>query len=179
VKAALHRGRGKLAEPDVEGMAGAPPPVLDAFCAAFNARDVTRLTELLLDSAAVEVVGASTEYGGHGNILQGMLFGSRVMADADTVTGMDPRFVQGVLPASPRCEIRVHRGEPLLLLWYAHTDGEAVRAVNRLQVQDGRIVRLRNYFFTPDFLAEVCRELDVPFRSNGYRWWLDCGTQRA
>lgn len=60
----------------------------------------------------------------------------------------------------------------MLLSWYAHDDGEAVRAVTRLEVSDGRISLLRNYFFTPDFIEDVCRELDVPFRSNGYRWWL-------
>src|ERR1043165_1987179 len=63
VKAALHRGRGKLGAPD-PGVARTPAPgVLDAFCAAFNARVIARLTALLLDHAAVEVVGASTIYG--------------------------------------------------------------------------------------------------------------------
>src|SRR5262249_692636 len=56
VKAALHRGRGKLVEPEPEESRVAVPAALDAFCAAFNARDVDRLTTLLLDSAAVEVV---------------------------------------------------------------------------------------------------------------------------
>ena len=69
VKAALHRGRGKLMEP---AEAGAPAPtgtrtpapgVLDAFCAAFNARDLARLTALLLDTATVEIVGVVTESG--------------------------------------------------------------------------------------------------------------------
>lgn len=64
------------------------------------------------------------------------------------------------------------RGEPLLLSWYQHDDGEAVRAITRLDVSDGRISRLRNYFFTPDCIEEVCRELGLPFRTNGYRWWL-------
>ncbi len=74
------------------------------------------------------------------------------------------------LPEPPRLEARWHRGEWLLLSWYAHADGEAVRAVNRLEVSDGRVARVLNYFFTPDFLAEVCAELGVPFRSNGYRF---------
>ena len=174
VKAALHRGRGKLVEPEPEESRVAVPAVLDAFCEAFNARDVDRLTTLLLDSAAVEVVGATTEYGGQGRILQGMLFGSKRLAEADKLGGIEARFMQGVLPSSPRCEVRVHRGEPILLLWYAHADGEAVRAINRIEVEDHRIVGVKNYFFTPDFIAEVCRELDVPFRSNGYRWWLRC-----
>ena len=33
------------------------------------------------------------------------------------------------------------------------------------------MARIQNYFFTPDFLADVCRELEVPFRTNGYRNW--------
>src|SRR3954447_2853563 len=37
VKAALHRGRGKLVEPSPEPSRAPLPPVLDAFCAAFNA----------------------------------------------------------------------------------------------------------------------------------------------
>ena len=31
----------------------------------------------------------------------------------------------------------------------------------------------RNYFFTPDVLVEVCAELGVPFRSNGYNFSLE------
>lgn len=174
VKAALHRGRGKLVEPEPEDAPAAVPAVLDAFCQAFNGRDVERLTALLLDTAAVDVIGASTEYGGQGRILQGMLFGSKRMAEADKLGGMEARFMQGVLPSSPRCELRVHRGEPIVLVWYWHADGEAVRAINRLEVEDDRIASVKNYFFTPDFIGEVCRELDVPFRSNGYRWWLKC-----
>ena len=63
VKAALHRGRGKLVEPLAEPSRTPAPAVLDAFCAAFNAADLDRLTALLLDSASVEVVGATTQYG--------------------------------------------------------------------------------------------------------------------
>src|SRR5690349_9853949 len=42
VKAALHRGRGKLVAPDPEVPRTPAPGVLDAFCAAFNARDIAR-----------------------------------------------------------------------------------------------------------------------------------------
>lgn len=57
--------------------------------------------------------------------------------------------------------------------WYRHADGEAVRAITRIEADDDHIARLRNYFFTPDAIAEICDELGVPFRSNGYRWWLE------
>jgi RNA polymerase sigma-70 factor (ECF subfamily) len=177
VKAALHRGRGKLVEPSPEPSRAPPPPVLDAFCAAFNAGDLDRLTALLLDTASVEVVGATTQYGPEAarrTVLWGMLFGSARMARADDC-GIEARFVQGALPAAPRVEAVAHRGEWLLLHWYQHEDGEAVRAVTRVEPDGDRVARLHNYFFNPDFVGEVCGELGVPWRSNGYRWFLPRG----
>jgi RNA polymerase sigma-70 factor (ECF subfamily) len=182
IKAALHRGRSKLEEPkadvpDAQAAPSAAPSALDAFCEAFNAGDLDRLTTMLLDTAAIEVVGVTTDYGREAakkRVLPGMLFGSRKLADPE-FRGIDPSYREGVLATLPRAEVRIHRGEALLLSWYAHQDGEAVRAVTRLETLDaddgGLVVRLRNYFYTPDFLADVCRELGVPFRSNGYRYW--------
>jgi len=172
VKAALHRGRGKLEEPEAYAEKRAVPEVVSAFCAAFNAQDIPGMTALLLDHAVIEVVSATVESPTDGKVLRGMLFGSQRMARAAELGGMEARFVAGVQPTPPRMELVTSRGEPLLLSWYAHEDGEAVRAVNRVEVSDGRISTLRNYFFTPDLIEEVCRELGLPFRSNGYRWWL-------
>jgi RNA polymerase sigma-70 factor (ECF subfamily) len=176
VTAALHRGRGKLSEPHADpAPARAPAPaVLDAFCAAFNDRDLPRLTALLLDNAVVEVVGTTTELGPRedGNILRGMMFGSERLANAATRGGIEARYVQDALPDAPRAEVRSYRGEPVILLWYRHRDGEAVRAVNRVETDDGRVALLRNYFFTSELIAEVCAELGVPFRINGHRYWL-------
>lgn len=175
VKTALHRARGKLVEAEPRTVAVPAPGVIDAFCRAFNAADVEGLAALLLDTAAVEVVGATTLYGpdaARRTVIPGMLFGSQRMATADENGGIEARFIQGVLPTSPRVEAREHRGEWLLLHWYAHRDGEAVRAVTRVASVTDRVAALRNYFFTPDFIGEICAELGVPFRSNGYRWWL-------
>lgn len=172
VKAAIHRGRSKLEEPEQDPSKRAVPEVITAFCAAFNAHDITRMTELLLDHAAIEVVSATVEAPRDGRVLRGMLFGSQRMARAAELGGMEARFVAGVHPTPARMEVVVCRGEPLLLSWYEHDDGDAVRGVTRLEVAEGRISLLRNYFFTPDFIEEVCRELGLPFRSNGYRWWL-------
>ncbi len=177
VKAALHRGRGKLVEPAPPEARTPAPGVLDAFSAAFNAGDMDRLTALLLDTAAVEVVGVTTQYGPEAarrTVLYGMLFGSERMATADVNGGIEARFMQGVLPSAPRVEVRAHRGAWFLLHWYAHHDGEAVRAVTRLTPDGDRVARVENYFFTPDFIADVCGELGVPFRVNGHRWCLSC-----
>src|SRR5262249_4838805 len=133
------------------------------------------LTALLLDTAVVEVVGATTQYGPEAarrTVLFGMLFGSKRMASDTESPGIEPRFIQRVLAKAPRVEAREHRGEWILLHWYAHEDGEAVRAITRLDADGDRVAALQNYFFNPDFIAEVCGELDVPFRANGYRWTL-------
>jgi RNA polymerase sigma-70 factor, ECF subfamily len=175
VKAALHRGRGKLVEAPPQAARVPAPGVLDAFRAAFNAGDLDRLTALLLDNAVVEVVSATTQYGPEAarrTVLYGMLFGSQRMATADRNGGIEARFMQGIVPSAPRVEEREHRGEWILLHWYAHHDGAAVRAITRVESDGDRVARLQNYFFTPDLIAEVCGELGVPFRSNGYRWWL-------
>jgi RNA polymerase sigma-70 factor, ECF subfamily len=178
VKAALHRGRGKLVEAPPEPTRAPRPPVLDAFCAAFNAGDLDRLSSLLLDTASVEVVGATTQYGPEAarrTVLYGMLFGSARMATADENGGMEARFMQGVLPAPPRVEAVAHRDEWFLVHWYRHQDGEAVRAITRIEVDGDRVTRLHNFFFNPDFVADVCGELGLSWRSNGYRWFLPKG----
>lgn len=175
VKAALHRGRGKLVDPDPEVDRVPARGVVDAFCAAFNARDVEALTALLLDSAIVEIVGASASYADddtRAQMLRGLLFGSERLASAATQGGIEARFVCGARPVPPRAEARAFRGEPIVLVWYAHDDGEHVRAIDRIEADGDRVARLRNYFFTPDLVAEVCAELGVSHRSNGHRWWL-------
>jgi RNA polymerase sigma-70 factor, ECF subfamily len=176
VKTALHRGRGKLADDPAPVAATAPVPgALDAFCAAFNAGDIDRLTALLLDTAVVDVVGATTQYGPEAarrTVLFGMLFGFKRLADPQVRGLFDARFADGALPeAPPRVEARLHRGRWVLLHWYKHVDGDAVRAITMLELDGDRVARLANYFYNADFLADVGGELNVPVRVNGHRWW--------
>ena len=169
IKAALHRGRGKLVDEPAQPARVPTPAALDRFVEAFARRDLAAVASLLLDTSTVEVVGVTTEVGTQGNIAWGMMFGSEKLAEG---IGVEARFVAGALPAPPRRELRVHRDEPIVLAWYAHADGEYVRAIDRVELDGEHVTRLRNYFFTPDVLAEVCAELGVPFRSNGYLFSL-------
>lgn len=170
VKSALHRGRETLRDPEETSDAVPVPEVLNAFCAAFNARDLDRVVSLLLSTAVFEFPGLTVEYGvetAKKGSLSGVLFG-----DPSSDRGpIPPEFRSGVLARPPRLELRVHRGEPLYLGWFAHEDGEAVRAISRATVVGDRISRLRTYIHDPEVLAEVCAELGVPFKSSGYRYW--------
>lgn len=175
VKAALHRGRGKLVDNDERVVPLAPSPkVVEAFVDAFNARDLDRLTALLLDTSVAEIVGVVTEYGPAAardpetGSFAGFL---SPITSVEQGAGIEPSQLQGYLGQLPRVEVRSYRGEPILLFWYAHTDREAVRTVARLETRDARLARVQNYFFTPDVIADVCGELGVPFRTNGYRYW--------
>jgi RNA polymerase sigma-70 factor (ECF subfamily) len=175
IKIALHRGRGKLVEPLLEERTSPTPASVEAFCEAFNAGDLDRLTALLLDTASVEVVGATVQYGREAarrTVLSGMLFGVRRMVKADVAGGMDSQFKQGIREELPRIEARAHRGGWVLVHWYVHDDGQAVRALTRIELDGDHVAQLRNYFFNPDLVAEVCGELGLPFRSNGYHWYL-------
>jgi RNA polymerase sigma-70 factor (ECF subfamily) len=170
VKSALHRGRGKLVDHEPEHVAVAVPAVLDAFCAAFNARDLDALTDLLLDSVVVEAPGLSIEYGAEAarkGSLSGILFGD----PSSDQCGIAPAFRTGLRPQKPRLELRMHRGEALLLGWFLHDDGESVRAISRVELDGDRVARLRMYLHAPEVLAEICAELGVPFRASGYRYW--------
>ena len=177
VKAALHRGRGKLRDVDAPPLRVPADATLDAFVDAFNDRNIDRLTELLLDTASAELVGVAVEYGpkAMGDPDTGSLAGFLAPIDQDERGGVEPVHLDGYVPRPPRVELRAVRGEPVVVFWYEHRDGEAVRNVAQIATSDGRISHIRHYFFAPDVLAEVCRELDVPFRTNGYRYWPPTG----
>jgi RNA polymerase sigma-70 factor (ECF subfamily) len=173
VKAALHRGRGKLAEPVPENEPLAPhPQVLDAFCAAFNAGDVDRLAGLLMSDSIAEIVGINTEYGPEAS-RKGSFWGSmQPLFWSDQYNcGIQEKFLDGYRQGRPRAELRTHRGETIVLFWYQQEGGEVVRDVGRAEVEGDHISRWRNYFFSPDVTAEICRELGVPSRPNGYTYW--------
>ncbi|MEY4548532.1 MAG: hypothetical protein RL685_4727 [Pseudomonadota bacterium] len=166
VKAALHRGRGKLAElPADEPLAVTPPAVLDAFCAAFNARDLDGLTALLLDSVTLEFPGLHSAQGIAA--ARGALGATMFHAHAF----ITPEWRHGVVEDSARFELRAHRRELLVLGWWQHADGEAVRGFSRVECEDESITRIRTYFHTPEAVTELCRELGLPCRGSGYRFW--------
>jgi RNA polymerase sigma-70 factor (ECF subfamily) len=173
IKAALHRGRGRLAVAAETTERAPKREALDAFCAAFNAHDLDRLTALLLDSATVEIVGLVTEYGQEApkDPRTGSFAGTLQPITFDERGGVPDELLAGYMGTSPRCEVRAYRGSLLLLFWYEHEQGPLVRTLMTVETDGERIALVRNYFFSPEVIAEVCTELGVPYALNGYRYW--------
>jgi len=166
VKAALHRGRSKLSEPQTDEVRVPAPAALDAFCRAFDAGDLPALTALLLDTVTVEMPGAAVDLSlaATADPRSGILYHTLL---SPLSVGMPASYLEGYDGARARSQLVVHRGEPVILLWYGHTTGEAVRCIIRSELQDSRIARLRIYYFSPELLTDVAGELGVPVRTNG------------
>jgi RNA polymerase sigma-70 factor, ECF subfamily len=173
VKGALHRGRERLDDPPQQTALAPAPGVLDAFARAFNARDLPGLAALLLETSSVEIVGLVTEYGldAPQDPDTGSFAGSLGPLTVDERGGVAAELLEGDLGAPPRCEVVAYRDRWLLLLWFEDVRGPVVRGVMTLEAEGAHIRRLRNYFFSPQVIAEVCSELGLPHRLNGYRYW--------
>src|SRR5687768_7971685 len=121
------------------------------------------MTALLLDSSTVENAGLVTEYGlnAPNDRQTGSSAGTLTPITFDERGGVPPELLEGYLSTAPSCEVRAYRGGWVLLFWYEHTDGRKVRTVMSAQpAEDGaHVQQLRNYFFTPDVIADVCTEL--------------------
>lgn len=157
VKAALHRGRGRLAQAPAGHRHGGPSrAVLDQLAEAFSAYDVERLAQLFMADAVSEVVGMVHEIGRE-QIRAGSLHHTFHLET-------DVRY---------RAEVRELDGEDLVLLWARPTDGtagEALADLLRVQTVDGLIAQLKWYFFCPETLTEVAEQLGVPVHTHGYHY---------
>ncbi|HYJ09844.1 MAG TPA: RNA polymerase sigma factor [Polyangiaceae bacterium] len=173
VKAALHRGRGRLSEPLPRVERAPAPGVLESFARAFNARDLEGLTALLLDTASVEIVGLVTEYGPEAakDPETGSFAGTMSPLTIDERGGIAPELLEGDRGAIPRCEVLPYHDRWLLVFWFEDVRGPVVRCLMLAEHEGDRIRHLRNYFFSPQVLDEVCSELGLPHRLNGYRYW--------
>jgi RNA polymerase sigma-70 factor, ECF subfamily len=169
VKSALSRARGKVKEPNWDGQEAAPPAVLNEFCSAFNARDLDKVVSLLLQTVEIELSGTFVDSGIEvaKRSFGGLMFATKMALQAGIASG----YRGDIQSVAPRFELRMHRGEPLLLTFWKHDDGDHVRGVSLFTTQEDQITRIKTYMHSPELLAEVCKELGETFRSNGYHNW--------
>jgi RNA polymerase sigma-70 factor (ECF subfamily) len=76
-----------------------------------------------------------------------------------------------VVETSARFEPRSYRGQGVVLAWWEHESGEAVRGFSLVDIDGDKVSAIRTYFHSPEAIAELCRELGLPCRTNGYRFW--------
>src|SRR5499426_1036547 len=156
IKAALHGGREKLAAPSAtRTVAPISAALLDQFVAAFNARDLERVTILLRADAVGEIVS------------MGIWYGRSAVRDVSLYYSL---FLEH---GEPRAERRIFLGEPIVVIWYALDDPTApvVRNVLRFEELEGQIVRLRSFLLCPETLTEIVGTLGLPVQTNGYGPW--------
>jgi RNA polymerase sigma-70 factor, ECF subfamily len=159
VKAALHRGRDRLTDPDREQRRSARPApsraVLDALASAFTAYDLSGLAALFLEDAVSEIVGVRHETGRE-SIRDGSL---RYTLFVET----DVRL---------RASVEELFGEPVVVLWETPVRNPSepfgLGDVLRLDTVEDCVSRLRWYYFCPEALVECARELGGQARTHGY-----------
>ena len=164
VKAALHRGRERLRQPEGGAASRRPlpsPELLDRFVERCRAKDLHGLAELLLDGASVENVGEALQFGRETfertrlNILWHVLHGH-------------PEWPAELGPESVRLERGEFEGEPIVLGLATQRGRETLRAVFRFEEQDGRIARVRIYGFCPETMRAIGETLGLPVATGLY-----------
>jgi RNA polymerase sigma-70 factor (ECF subfamily) len=163
VKDALHRGRGRLRDPE-----GAPERrpapstgLVDRFVELYDAKDVDGLVDLLVEGGSAENVGFGLQYGRDA-------FEGTEHFLYKAVHGHD-EWPESFQPEAVRLEAGVFEGEPLVLCFATRRGDEALEQVLRSEGVDGRIARLRGYAFCPDTIREIGAALGRPVRTGLYR----------
>jgi RNA polymerase sigma-70 factor (ECF subfamily) len=164
VKAALHRGRGRLRDdPDAVRRRSAPSPELvDQFIERYNVRDVAGLVALMLETGSAENVGNSFHVG-RGDAAAGTRhFLHKVVYGHD-------EWPPQTRPESVRIARVEVEGEPVVLMLVTRGGDEALEVVFRFEETDGRIARIRAYGFCPETVRAVGEVLGIPTRTGLYR----------
>ncbi len=159
VKSALHRARDRLAEKRPQAGFDTPPrDLVERFMAALRDQDTQGLKAICATDLNVELVGG---------------------AELDTFEKNQTFFTYAhwVMPElgfgeNPNWTVVDYEGEPVVLGFRTLKGVEGLNEVHRLEVADGKIVRIRCYCFCPDTLSAVAKDLGMtalarPYRSPG------------
>jgi RNA polymerase sigma-70 factor, ECF subfamily len=166
VKAALHRGRGRLGEPEGGAASRRPRPsaaLVDRFVSLYAKADVAGLVALMLDGGSVENVGCGLEFGRENFARKDGWFQRAVFGH--------PEWPAELQYEGARLERAELDGEPIVLGFTTRRGREALEQVLRIEeADDGRIARLRGYAFCPETMREVGERLGLRVRTGLYRY---------
>jgi RNA polymerase sigma-70 factor (ECF subfamily) len=147
VKSALSRGRQKLEEPETVPARNSPASdeTVDRFIAAWNTREPNRLREVLLESVTYEPLGVGGERG-----------------------LKNPIWMSVSVPKGVGAERFTIEGESIVAYTFAIEGHKYLGGIQRLEESEARVSRIVNYYFCPDTIAAVAREIGIKAWSNGY-----------
>jgi RNA polymerase sigma-70 factor, ECF subfamily len=158
VKAALHRGRGRLDDAERDAPPVGPPPpreLVDRFVTALASRDIEALRALCSADVTVELVGGAR--------LESFEGSRSFFEHAHFVM---PQLGFG---ENPNWRAVLYQGEPVVLGFRTLDGVEGLNEIHRLEVEDGAITRVRCYCFCPDTLRLVAERLGLPALARPYR----------
>jgi RNA polymerase sigma-70 factor (ECF subfamily) len=155
VKAALHRGRGRLEDAPAAAVGTPSREIVDRFVAALSAKDLATLEAICSADVSVELVGGAE--------LEGFAASRGFFEHAHFVM---PEIGFG---ADPHWKLALWDGEPIVLGFRTLDGVVGLNEIHRIEESDGRIARVRCYCFCPDTLRSVAERLGVPALRRPYR----------
>jgi len=148
VKSALHRGRTNLQKTPHESHASPRAPsreLIDRVVAAFKARDVDGITNLLLENVTLDVPGVGGERG------KNMIWVRASLSH--------PSF---------RSDRLLYQGERIGITWDEQGAERVLVGVTRFEEQDRAVALIREYAYCPETINEVAAELGVKAATRKY-----------
>jgi RNA polymerase sigma-70 factor, ECF subfamily len=156
VKDALHRARGRLANKREPAGFDAPPrEIVERFMVALRDRDAEGLKALCATDLNIDMVGGAEMV----NFEQAKSF----FHHAHMV------FPELGFGENPWWKLVDYQGEPMVIGYRTLNGVEGLNEIHRLEVSDGKVVRIRCYCFSPDTLKTVADELGIAALSRPYR----------
>ena len=163
VKNALHRGRGRLIEPEgaPERRAAPSTELVDRFVELYDAKDVPGLVDLMVEGGSAENLGFGLQYAP--DVFRGTehFFYKIVHGHEEW-----PAFMKADSERLARVDFE---GEPILLRFATRHGSEALELVMRIEEVDGKIASVRAYGFCPETMREVAAAFGHQVRTGAYR----------
>jgi RNA polymerase sigma-70 factor, ECF subfamily len=156
VKSALSRARGRLTERKPSAGFIAPPrEVVEHFMLALRDKNLDALKSMCTADLAIELVGGAE--------FESFEKGRMFFEHAHMVM---PQFGFG---ENPWWKLADYHGETVVLGMRTLNGVEGLNEIHRLEINDGKVTRVRCYCFCPDTLRVVAEELGTAALARPYR----------
>lgn len=153
VKAMLHRARKKLTKLKLERQVNKQldktviipievKSVIDQYIAAFNRRDPDEVASLLVGNASNDIVHISKEYG----------------KDIIRKNSLEEWSKD---PVDMKAELYYLWGKPTLVQFGIDASIRKVYGLNTFEMEHGQITQIKDYYFCPELLEAVAKELSL------------------